>query len=54
MNIQFMTEKNAKIIKDSWTGEDKTVYVPDFEELVKKCFLSGRNRRNQGDRSNAK
>lgn len=35
MNIQFMTEKNAKIIKDSWTGEDKTVYVPDFEELVK-------------------
>lgn len=35
MNIQFMTEKNAKIIKDSWTGEDETVYVPDFEELVK-------------------
>lgn len=35
MNIQFMTEKNAKIIKDPWTGEDKTVYVPDFEELVK-------------------
>ena len=35
MNIQFMTEKNAKIIKDSWTGEDKTVYIPDFEELVK-------------------
>ena len=35
MNIQFMTEKNAKIIKDSWTREDKTVHVPDFEELVK-------------------
>ena len=35
MNIQFMTEKNAKIIKDPWTGENKTVYVPDFEELVK-------------------
>ena len=35
MNIQFMTEKNAKIIKDPWTGEDKTVYVPDFEELVR-------------------
>lgn len=35
MNIQFMTEKNAKIIKDPWTGEDKTVYAPDFEELVR-------------------
>ena len=35
MNIQFMTEENAVTVKDSWTGEDKKVYVPNFDELVK-------------------
>lgn len=35
MNIQFMTKENAITVKDSWTGKDKLVYVPNFEELVK-------------------
>lgn len=35
LNIQFMTEENAITVKDNWTGEDKLVYIPDFEELVK-------------------
>lgn len=35
MNIQFMTEKNAITVKDSWTGKDTLAYVPNFDELVK-------------------
>lgn len=35
MNIQFMTKENAVTVKDTWTGEDKLVYVPNFDELVK-------------------
>lgn len=35
MNIQFMTEENAITVKDTWTGKDTKVYVPNFEELVK-------------------
>ena len=35
MNIQFMTKENAITVKDSWTGEDKLVYIPNFDELVK-------------------
>ena len=35
LNIQFMTEENAVKVKDSWTGKDTFVYVPNFEELVK-------------------
>ena len=35
MNIQFMGKENAVTVKDSWTGEDKFVYVPNFDELVK-------------------
>lgn len=35
MNIQFMGQENAVAVKDSWSGEDKFVYVPDFDELVK-------------------
>lgn len=35
MNIQFMTEKNAITVKDSWTGKDVLAYVPDFDELAK-------------------
>lgn len=34
MNIQFMTKENAIKVKDDWTGEDKLVYVPNFEELI--------------------
>lgn len=33
-NIQFMTEENAITVKDSWTGKDTLVYVPNFEELI--------------------
>ena len=35
MNIQFMTKENAVTVKDGWTGKDKLVYVPNFDELVK-------------------
>ena len=35
MNIQFMGKENAVTVKDSWTGKDTLVYVPDFEALVK-------------------
>lgn len=35
MNIQFMSKENAVTVKDSWTGNDTVVYVPDFEALVK-------------------
>ena len=35
MNIQFMTKENAITVKDNWTGEDKLVYIPNFDELVK-------------------
>lgn len=35
MNIQFMTKANAITVKDGWTGENKTAYVPNFDELVK-------------------
>lgn len=35
MNIQFMTKENAVTVKDSWTGEETFVYVPNFDELVK-------------------
>ena len=35
LNIQFMTEENAVTVKDSWTGKDTLVYVPNFDELVK-------------------
>ena len=34
MNIQFMTKENAITVKDNWTGEDRIVYVPNFEELI--------------------
>ena len=34
MNIQFMTKRNAITVKDDFTGEDKIVYVPDFEKLI--------------------
>jgi hypothetical protein len=30
-----MTKENAVTVKDTWTGEDKLVYVPNFDELVK-------------------
>ena len=35
MNIQFMKEENAIKVKDSWSGKDEVLYVPDFDELVK-------------------
>ena len=35
VNIQFMKEENAVKVKDSWSGKDKLLYVPDFDELVK-------------------
>ena len=35
MNIQFMTKENAITVKDSWTGKDTLVYIPNFDELVK-------------------
>lgn len=34
MNIQFMTKENAITVKDNLTGEDKLVYIPNFEELI--------------------
>jgi hypothetical protein len=30
-----MTKENAITVKDSWTGKDTQVYVPNFDELVK-------------------
>jgi hypothetical protein len=30
-----MTKENAITVKDSWTGEDKLLYIPNFDELVK-------------------
>ena len=35
MNIQFMTDENAITVKDEWTGEDKQLYIPNFDELAK-------------------
>lgn len=35
LNIQFMTKENAITVKDNWSGEDKLVYIPNFDELVK-------------------
>lgn len=35
LNIQFMTKENAVTVKDNWTGEDKVVYLPNFDELIK-------------------
>lgn len=35
LNIQFMTKENAISVKDSWSGKDTLVYIPNFDELVK-------------------